>query len=169
MVSSISEIATDSIVLEGKNRVKKVSGKLAANPVPGTLCYESSTGIWTAVTGTQSFNVARRQIGVLEFKKRTSPTFGEIDIDTAYTKGTEDNVEFVVGPLDGTIKVAAICKAFGASGLFGQAITTSSGGKAFSMGSSFAAIASASKIAHVTEEGYTTGDTVVKMYLDCAG
>jgi hypothetical protein len=92
-----------------------------------------------------------------------------VDIDTAYTYGTDENVEIIVGPLDGTIKVAVICKAFGGNGLFGQAITTSSGGKAFSMGSNFAAIASAANIGSVAEEGYTSGDTVVKMYLDSPG
>ena len=169
MVSAISEWCTDSVVLEGKDRVKKVSGKLAGQYYPGQLVYESATGTWTATTGSQSFNVQRRQIGVLEFKKRTSTTFGEVDIDTVYTYGTDENVEIILGPLDGTIKVAVLAKAFGSDGLYGQAVTTSSGGKAFAMGSSFAAIASMGKIAMVTEEGYTSGDTVAKVYLTSSG
>ena len=165
MVSAISEWCTDSVVLEGKDRVKKVSGKLAGQYKPGHIVYESSTGTWTQATGTQSFNVARRAVGIVEFKYRTSTTFGEVDIDTAYTKGTAENVEIIIGPLDGTIKVACFAKAFGSAGLYGQAITTSSGGKAFAMGSSFAAIASMGKCGIVTEEGYTSGDTVCKMYM----
>ena len=169
MVSAISEYCTDSVVLEGKDRVKKLSGKLAGAYYPGTLLYMSSTGIWTATTGTASFNAQRRQVGVLEFKKRTSATFGEVDIDTAYTKGTAINVEVIVGPLDGTIKVAVIAKAFGATAYYGQAITTTSGGAAFAMGSAFATIASHSSIGFVAEEGYTTGDTVVRYYMTSRG
>ena len=169
MVSAISEYCTDSIVLEGKDRVKKLYGKLAAQYYPGTFVYMSAAGVWTAASGSVSFNNAKRNLGLLEFTKRTSSTFGEVDIDTYITDGTQRNCEIIVGPFDGTIKVAAICKAFGGNGLYGQAITVSSGGKAFSLGSNFAAKVSHVKVGFVAEEGYTSGDTVVKMYLGGVG
>ena len=169
MVSAISEYCTDSVVLEGKDRVKKLSGKLAGQYTPGQIVYMSSMGIWTAVTGTPSFNAQRRHVGVLEFKYRTSSTFGEIDIDTAYTKGTGENVEVIVGPMDGTIKVAVKAKSTGGDGLYGMAVTTASGGTVWSMGSNWVAIASHSCIGFIAEEGYTNGDTVARIYLSGRG
>ena len=171
MVSAISEYCTDSIVLEGKDRVKKISGKLVGGTTyyPGNTVYMSSAGVWTLTTGDQSFNNAKVQPGWIEFKKRTSKTFGEIDIDTAYTYGTAENVEIIVGPLDGTIKIAAFCKATNGTGLYGMALSVTSGGKMFALGSAWAAKVSFSQCCFLAEEGASSTDTVIKMYLTSRG
>ena len=163
MSTAISQIATDSIVLSDKTRVIKLSGKLAGAYKPGSLVYETAANTWTATVGTASQN--HMIIGVLEFKYRTSPTFGEIDIDTAYTYGTATNVEIIVGPRDGSLKLACICQNLSAAKYFGQPLQATSGGvfgKHNKVGSSL-------NTAYTTEEGYTAGETVVKCYLGSAG
>ena len=81
MVSAISEIALKSVVIEGEDRVQKVSGKLAANYKPGQVVIQTGTDTWTTVSGSVSENRIGLKVGVVEFKKRTSTTFGEIDIE----------------------------------------------------------------------------------------
>lgn len=167
MVSALSEYCTDSVILEGKDRAKKIVGKLAAQYYPGTVVYQSAAGpVWTATTGTQSFNNVRRSYGIVEFPKRTSSTFGEVDIDTYITDGTKRNCEIIVGPLDGTVKVAVLCKATNASGYYGMPMIPSSGGKAFSVGSAWAAKVSYNNvIGFLSEDGFAGTDTVARIYL----
>jgi hypothetical protein len=163
MTTAISQVATDSVILEGKTRVHKLSGKLAGSYKPGSLVYQTAQDTWTATTGTASQN--HHRIGVVEFKKRTSATFGEVDIDTAYTDGTAINVEIIVGPLDGTLKLACICQNLSAAKWFGVPVQATSGG----VFAKHNKVGSAANVACTTEEGYTSGDTVVKVYLGGAG
>ena len=126
MTTSISQIATDSVVLEGKARVIKLSGKLAGAYKPGTIVYQTAVDTWTATTGTASTNHIIP--GVVEFKKRTSATFGEKDIDDTYAFGTAINVEIIVGPRDGSLKLAVICQNLSAAKFFGNTVGATSGG-----------------------------------------
>jgi len=163
MTTSISEISTDSIILEGKTRVKKLSGKLAANYKPGTYVVQTAQDTWTANPGTASQN---HQIGGwVEFKKRTSLTFGAKDIDDAYTYGTAINVEIIVGPRDGTLMLAVLCQNLSAAKWFGQGVQGTSGG----LMAKHNKTGSGTNIAYTTEEGYTAGDTVVKIYVGSTG
>jgi hypothetical protein len=155
----MSQIATDSIVLEGKDRVKYLSGKLAGSYYPGTCVYLSAADTWTQSAGTTATNY--KVYGFVEFKKRTSSTFGEVDIDTAYTDGTAINVEIVVGPQDGTIKIAALCLNLSATKYFGHRLYATSGGKLDNHSEKY----SFASVGYITEENYTSGDVVAKIYL----
>ena len=163
MSTVISQIATDSIVLSDKTKVIKLSGKLAGAYKPGSLVYETGVNTWTATTGTASQN--HMIPGIVEFKKRTSPTFGEVDIDTAYAKGTADNVEIIVGPRDGSLKLACLCQNLSAAKYFGQGVQATSGGLWAKHNKS----GSGANNAYITEEGYASGETVCKVYLGPAG
>jgi hypothetical protein len=163
MTTVISQIATDSIVLSDKTRVIKLSGKLAGSYKPGTLVYQSATDTWTATTGTASQN--HYVVGAIEFKKRTSSTFGEVDIDTAYTDGTAINVEIIVGPRDGSLKLACLCQDLSATKYFGNPVQATSGGLWAKHNKS----GSSANQGYITEDGYTNGDTAVKIYLGANG
>lgn len=154
----MSQICGSSIVIQGKNTVKKVSGKLAGSYKPGDLLYESAAEVWTQTPGSAG---QYKRTGWLEFKKRTSSTFGEVDIDTAYTDGTAINVEIIVGPRDGTIMIGAKTKDLSASKYFGEELYASSGG-ALQLGSE---MTSATVQAILTEEGAVAGSTVNKVYI----
>lgn len=158
MTSVLSQIATDSVVLEGKARVIKLSGKLASNYKPGQIVYQTAVDTWTATTGTASTNHIIP--GVVEFKKRTSPTFGQKDIDDAYTYGTAINVEIIVGPRDGSLKLAVLAQNLSATKFFGNTVGATSGGVLCKNNKT----GSQSSVAYITEESYTAGDTVAKVY-----
>ena len=162
MTTVLSQIATDSVVLSDKTKVIKLSGKLAANYKPGTLVTETGQNVWTATPGTGS--ETHYIPGIVEFKKRTTPTFGQVDIDDAYTYGTAINVEIIVGPRDGTLKLACLCQNLGAGFFFGYPLTPTSGGLL-----ALHTKNSGQLVAYITEEGYTSGDTAVKIYLGCGG
>jgi hypothetical protein len=163
MSTVISQIATDSIVLSDKTRVIKLSGKLVGSLKPGTAVYETAQNTWSATPGTASQNHFIN--GWLEFKYRTSATFGEVDIDDAYTDGTAINVEIIVGPRDGSLKLAVLCQNLSAAKFFGQPVQCTSGGV---MGK-HNKVGSAANVAYITEEGYASGETVAKIYLGSAG
>lgn len=163
MTTAMSQVATDSIILEGKTRVIKLSGKLAGSYYPGAAVYQSAVDTWTTTLGTASNN--HRVCGWVEFKKRTSATFGEVDIDTAYTDGTAINVEIIVGPRDGSLKLAVICQNLSASKFFGDPVQATSGG----VMAKHNKVGSAANVAYITEESYTAGDTIAKIYVGSAG
>jgi hypothetical protein len=154
--TAISQIAASSVVLEGKDRVKKVSGKLAGQYLPGDWVEETATNTWTQIS------VTNKLAGVLEFKKRTSSTFGEVDIDATYTDGTAINVEIIIGPRDGTVKVAAKVEDLGSDYYYGELLAGHSGGSLelqSTQGVSYVAQAI------VSEDGYTDDDTVGALYM----
>ena len=157
-VSAISQIALDTIVLEGTAKLDKESGKLAGAYKPGQLVYESAKNTWTATAGTAALNNAR--IGVVEFKRRTGSDFAYKDIDDAYT--TKDNVEIITGPRDGSVKLAMLCLDLSADKYYGHPLYASSGGKL----DNHADMLSASIVASITDEGYTNGSTVLKGWLE---
>lgn len=165
MVTAISEIALKSVVIEGEDRVLKVSGKLAANYKPGQVVIETATNTWTIVGGTVSENRIGIKSGVVEFKKRTSTTFGEMDIDTAYSYGTKENVEIIIGPRDGTVKLAVFGKQLGAAKYYGNKLCSWSGGTVSGMGSGGTGLYSADNSFMLTEEGAAASDTVFKVYM----
>lgn len=163
MVSAISSYATDSIVLSGKTRVQKISGKLAGAYTPGQCVYQTATDTWTTTVGTASQNHYR--VGWVEFKKRTSSTFGEVDIDTTYSDYTAYDVEIIVGPVNGEVMLAVKCQNLSAAKYFGYPLQCTSGG----LLAKHNKVGSAATVATVTEEGYTSGDTVVKIYIGGGG
>jgi hypothetical protein len=167
MVSAISEIALSSVVIEGKDRVKKISGKLAANYKPGQVVIQTAAGpVWTQVTGSVSENRIGIKSGVVEFKKRTHKTnFGEMDIDQAYTYGTEMNVEIIVGPRDGTVKLAVFGKQLGAAKFYGNKLCSWSGGTVSGMGSGGTGLYSGDTSFMMSEESNASADTVFKVYM----
>jgi len=112
----ISQIVLDSIILEGRTRVRILWGKLAATDKPGQVLYESGTGVWTkSDAGTATHKLIK--FGILEFNPRTSATFGEVDIDTAYA--TTNDVPIIIGSYGGPLKVAIACSDPGGAKLFG--------------------------------------------------
>lgn len=159
MVSLISSLVVgQSIITQGRDKAKKVSGKLASALAPGNLVYQSAKEQWTASTGTASEYEYKH--GFVEYMPRTSSTFGEVNIDASYSNYTAINVEIIVGPRDGTIELAAKCKNFGANFFFGKPVASSSAGV---LG---AAITDANiQQGFIGEDGYTSGDTVVKVFL----
>ncbi len=163
MTTVMSQVATDSVVLESKARVKKLSGKLAGAYTPGQVVYMSAQDVWTASVGTASQN--HYIYGVVEFKKRTSEDFGQRDIDDTYAKGTAMNVEIIVGPRDGTLKIAVKCLNLSAAKYFGFPVQVSSGGQV----DLFSTTGSGGVMGWITEEGYTSGDTIAKIYLGGVG
>lgn len=158
MVSVQSEVATKSIILGEVAKAEKKSGKLASQYYPGAFLYQSATDIWTENPGSGKCYVRG---GFLEFPMRTSATLGEVDIDTIVSDGTARNCEIVTGPLDGTIKIAALCEDLSADKYYGEPLCTTSGG-ALSL---YSGNLSATIVAIVSEDGYTNGDTIVKCYL----
>ena len=163
MSTVISQIATDSIVLSDKTRVIKLSGKLAGAYAPGAAVYQTGVNVWTTTVGTASQNHYIN--GWLEFKKRTSPTFGEVDIDDTYTYGTATNLEIIVGPRDGSLKLAVLCQNLSATKYFGAPVQPTSGGKMGKHNKSGSAL----NTGYITEEGYTAGETVAKIYVGAGG
>jgi len=161
--TAMSQICTgfgNTVVLEGKDRVKKISGKLSATAAPGYICQVDGAGTITPTAGA-SGSANRLVLGVLEYKPRTSTTFGEKDIDSSYTDYTRYNVELIVGPRDGTLMVAARNVDPGAAYYYGKRMMASSGGK-FKITTT---TASKTTLAIVTEYGIANGDTVGRYYL----
>jgi hypothetical protein len=156
--TAMSQICGSSIVIEGRTRVQTISGKLAGSYKPGQMVYESATRTWTTTPGTAA---QYKRTGWIEFKYRTSSTFGEVDIDTAYTDGTAINVEIIVGPRDGTIKIGAITKDFSGTKYFGEELYAGSSG-ALQLGSE---MTSATVQAILAEEGAVATSTVAKVYI----
>lgn len=114
--TSISQVVLDYVILEGRTRARILWGKLAATDKPGQVLYESSTGVWTkSDAGTSAHKLIK--FGILEFNPRTSATFGEVDIDTAYA--TTDDVPIIIGSYGGPLKVAIACSDPGGAKLFG--------------------------------------------------
>ena len=114
--TSISQIVLDSVILEGRTRARILWGKLAATDKPGQVEYESSTGVWTkSDAGTGAHKLIK--FGLLEFNPRTSATFGEVDIDTAYA--TTEDIPIIIGSYGGPLKVAIACSDPGGAKLFG--------------------------------------------------
>lgn len=158
LISSL--VVGDSVVIGNKDIAKKIGGKLAANYKPGTIVYMSAVDIWTQTPGTAS--AGAYVPGIVEYPLRTSPTFGEVSIDAAISDGTARNCEIIVGPRDGTMKVAVFCKDMGAAFFFGKPMHSSSGGKLDE--TSVGKMGSHQIQAFVSEDGYANGDTVVAVY-----
>lgn len=157
MVSALSEYCTLSIVLKGKDQVTHRQGKLAGSYKPGDVVYESATDTWTQTPGTATYN--NIQPGYVEFDMRTSSTFGEVDIDTAYTDGTARNVTIITGPFGPDVVLAVKCKDLSADKQWGTPLSMASSG-ALDL---FQTLGSDSKVAIVVDD-YTNGDTVVKIH-----
>lgn len=114
--TSLSQVVLDSVILEGRTRARIVWGKLASTYKPSQVVYESSTGIWTHTnSGTGAHKLLK--FGIIEFNPRTSSTFGEVDIDTAYA--TTDDVPIVIGSYGGDLKIGIACSDPGGAKLFG--------------------------------------------------
>jgi len=159
MVSLISSLVVgDSVITQGRDKAKKVSGQLASALAPGNIVYQSAAGTWTASTGIASEGCYLQ--GVVEYMPRTSSTFGEVNIDASYSNYTAINVEIIVGPLDGTVECAVKCKDFGVTCFYGHPVIDSSAGKADGD-----VTTAKFEIGFVGEDGYTSGDTVVKIFL----
>ena len=135
-----------------------VSGKLAGSYLPGTLVYETATGVWTA-TAVAGANHIRS--GWIEFKKRTSATFGEVDIDATYTNGTAINVEIIVGPRgNANFTIVSKCTNPGGTKYFGEEFTNNAAGVLQRK----SAAASRHTVAIVTKYGLSNGDTVGRFH-----
>ena len=116
--SNCSDVVSGwTIVIEGEDRVKRISGKLASTYKPGTLVYQSGVETWTSADSGESLLLC----GWADFKMRTSSTFGEVDIDADFA--TTDNIEIVVGPRDSTIKIAALCDNMSAAKYYGEPLS----------------------------------------------
>lgn len=127
--TAASQVVLSSVILEGRTRARIVWGKLASTYKACQLVYESSTGVWTH---TDSATAAHHllKFGIIEFKPRTSSTFGEVDIDIAYA--TTDDVPIIIGSYGGPIKLCAACADPGGAKLFGVSyvISTTAGNAA---------------------------------------
>lgn len=164
----MSQVALDSVIIEGRTRARILWGKLAAGDKPGQVEYESSTGVWTKVdSATAAHHLLK--FGILEFKPRTSATFGEVDIDTAYA--TTDDVPIVVGSYGGDLKLAAFIVNPGGAKLFGVSyvIGTTAGSLLAETleDTGFAGTGTAIRYSfrcYVAEEGLANGDTVGRFY-----
>lgn len=114
--TSLSQVVLDYVILEGRTRARIVWGKLASTYKPGQAVYESATGVWT-IGDADTAGHHLLKMGLIEFKPRTSATFGEVDLDTAYA--TTDDVPIVIGSYGGALKVGAFCDDPGQAELFG--------------------------------------------------
>lgn len=166
-VTAISEIVLDYIILEGRTRARIVWGKLASTYKPGQVVYESSTGIWTVVNSATAAHHLLK-FGIIEFKPRTSATFGEVDIDGAYA--TTDDVPIVIGSYGGDLKIAAFLVDPGEAELFGESyvIGTTAGSLLAetleATGSTGSTGIRYSFRCYVAEEGIGNGDEVGLFY-----
>ena len=157
----MSQICTgfgNTIVLEQKGAVKKISGRLDAQGAPGDILYASANGVFSRSAGSTAAQVI---CGVLEYRPRTAISFSEVDIDTTYTDYTRYNVEMIIGPRDGTLMVAAKCVDPAAAMYYGHQMIPSSGGKLKVLG----AMWSSQTLGIVTEYGLENGSTVGRFYL----
>lgn len=157
--SAVTQIATRTIVLEGDDKAIRIAGKLAGSYYAGQAVYQTAVDTWTATTGTAS--VGRNICGWVDHKMRTSSTFGEVDLDTQITDGTAQTYEIVVGPRDGSVKIAALCLNLSAAKYYGHDLYATSGGKLDNHDEQL----SARVQAIITEEGYAAGGTVVEVYI----
>ena len=158
----ISELVKgDSVIMKGRAKAKKLSGKLAAQYYPGALVYMSAADTWTQTPGTGS--ETNYFSGIVEYPKWTSSTFGEKNIDDIISDGTARNCEIIVGPRDGTLKVAALNIGNSAAFFYGKGLIPGSGGKmdVFRVGEGD----SRDVQAIVAEEGVAARDNVVACYL----
>ena len=134
-----------------------MSGKLAGSYTPGTPVYNTATGVWTAVAVAGANHI---QSGWVEFKKRTSATFGEVDIDATYTNGTAINVEIIVGPRgDPGFILCSKCVNPGGDKYFGEEFCNTSSGNLIRR----SAATSRTTMAIVSKYGLTNGDTVARV------
>lgn len=164
----MSQIVLDSVIIEGRTRARILWGKLASTYKPGQVVYESSTGIWTTVNSATAAHHLLK-FAIIEFKPRTSATFGEVDLDIAYA--TTDDVPIIVGSYGGDLKLGAFCVNPGEAELFGESYvigTTAGSLIAETLESTgFAGTGTAIRYSfrcYVAEEGIGNGDTVGVFY-----
>lgn len=167
-VTAISEIVLDYIILEGRTRARIVWGKLASTYKPGQVTYESATGVWT-ITNSATGAHHLLKYAIIEFKPRTSATFGEVDIDTAYA--TTDDVPLIIGSYGGDLKLAAFCVDPGGAKLFGVSyvIGTTQGSLMIETLEVTGSVSSGTAIryafrSYLAEEGIANGDEVGLFY-----
>ena len=167
--TSMSEIVLDSVIIEGRTRARILWGILAATDKPGQVVHESSTSTWTkSDSGTAAHKLLK--YGIIEFNPRTSATFGEIDIDTAYT--TSEDVPIIIGSYGGDLKLAVFCVNPGGAKLFGvSSVIGSTAGSLISetLENLGDALSSGTAIrysfrSYVAEEALANGDTVGRFY-----
>ena len=166
--TSASQIVLDSVILEGRTRARIVWGKLASTYKPCQVVYESATGIWTI---TDSATAAHHLLkyGIIEFNPRTSATFGEVDIDTAYA--TTDDVPIIIGSYGGDLKLGVFIVNPGGAKLFGVSyvIGTTAGSLIAETLEVTGSVSSGTAIryafrSYVAEEAFANGDTVGLIY-----
>lgn len=165
----MSQINLDSVIIEGKTRARILWGKLAATDKPGQVIYESSTGVWTkSDAGTAAHHLIK--YGILEFKVRTSATFGEVDIDIAYA--TSDDVPIIIGSYGGPLKLGAAIEDPGGAKLFGISLVISSTAgnlEAETLETTGVSIGTAIQYSfrsYVAEEGFANQDRFGRIYYE---
>jgi len=150
--SSLSNfIANWTIVMEGEDLVKRISGKVAGAYKPGYAVYESGVDTWTTTTSAH----AHKSVGWVDMKMRTSSTFGEVKNDDTFTSA--DNVEIVVGPRNGTIRIGAYSSDLSSAKWYGYSMTVGSPAGALSQ---WQDVNSEGIQAILTEKGNITGEGV---------
>lgn len=161
--TAMSQIVLDSVILEGRTRARILWGKLAATDKPGNVVQESAANTWTKGDADTSAHHLLK-MGIIEFNPRTSATFGEVDIDTAYA--TTDDVPIVVGSYGGPLKIAAFCDDQSGTVFFGVSfvISTTAGQWDAETLEVTGSVSSGTAIRHsfrvyLAEEGLVTADT----------
>lgn len=164
----MSQIVLDSVIIEGRTRARILWGKLASTYKPGQVVYESATGIWTiSDSATAAHHLLK--FAIIEFKPRTSATFGEVDIDTAYA--TTDDVPIIIGSYGGDLKLGAFIVNPGGAKLFGVSyvIGTTAGSLIAETLEVTGSVSSGTAIrysfrCYVAEEALANTDTVGRFY-----
>ena len=114
--TTASLVVLDSVILEGRTRARIIWGKLASTYKACQVVYESGTGVWTHTnSGTAAHKLLK--FAIIEFKPRTTATFGEVDIDADYA--TTDDVPLIIGSYGGPLKMCIACTDPSGAKLFG--------------------------------------------------